>query len=202
MPDQSSASRRACKWALVVCLAAVGGCATGAGPGLRAGERAETARTTTSPSSSTRRFAPTPMTTTRVWRSSARSCARRNSTPFAGARSPAKSATNRRSASIRSLRAESSDALVAEALRDVRQKLRTKIAVTRNGKTELESLIERSRALRLQASTCRPTPSFPTRSSSARPAAATCSGRLRSLPGSTSSLTRAATRLSTPTCAR
>ena len=44
MPDQSSASRRACKWALVVCLAAVSGCATGAGPGLRAGERAETAR--------------------------------------------------------------------------------------------------------------------------------------------------------------
>ncbi len=34
-----------------------------------------------------------------------------------------------------------------EALRSVRQKLRTKIAVTRNGKTELESLIERSRGL-------------------------------------------------------
>ena len=39
-----------------------------------------------------------------------------------------------------------SDALVDEALRDMRQKLRTKIAVTRNGKTELESLIERARA--------------------------------------------------------
>ena len=38
-----------------------------------------------------------------------------------------------------------SDALVDEALRDTRQKLRTKVAVTRNGKTELESLIERSR---------------------------------------------------------
>ncbi len=38
-----------------------------------------------------------------------------------------------------------SDALVDEALRDTRQKLRTKIAVTRNGKTELESLIERAR---------------------------------------------------------
>jgi general secretion pathway protein D len=40
-----------------------------------------------------------------------------------------------------------SDALVDEALRDVRQKVRTKIAVTRGGKTELESLIERSRQL-------------------------------------------------------
>jgi general secretion pathway protein D len=39
------------------------------------------------------------------------------------------------------------DTLVEEALRDTRQKLRTKIAVTRNGKTELESLIERSRGL-------------------------------------------------------
>src|SRR5688572_27515845 len=40
-----------------------------------------------------------------------------------------------------------SDALVDEALRDTRQKLRTKVAVTRNGKTELESLIERSRGV-------------------------------------------------------
>ncbi len=40
-----------------------------------------------------------------------------------------------------------SDALVDEALRDTRQKLRTKIAVTRNGKTELESLIERARVM-------------------------------------------------------
>jgi general secretion pathway protein D len=34
---------------------------------------------------------------------------------------------------------------VAEALRDTRQKVRTKVAVTRGGKTELESLIERMR---------------------------------------------------------
>jgi general secretion pathway protein D len=40
-----------------------------------------------------------------------------------------------------------SDALVEEALRDTRQKLRTKVAVTRGGKTELESLIERTRDL-------------------------------------------------------
>jgi general secretion pathway protein D len=39
------------------------------------------------------------------------------------------------------------DSTVEEALRDTRQKLRTKVAVTRNGKTELESLIERARQL-------------------------------------------------------
>jgi general secretion pathway protein D len=37
------------------------------------------------------------------------------------------------------------DVAVAEALRDTRQKVRTKVAVTRGGKTELESLIERMR---------------------------------------------------------
>jgi general secretion pathway protein D len=40
-----------------------------------------------------------------------------------------------------------SDVQVEEALRDTRQKLRTKVAVVRGGKTELESLIERSRDL-------------------------------------------------------
>ena len=39
------------------------------------------------------------------------------------------------------------DTEVDQALRDTRQKLRTKVAVTRGGKTELESLIERSRDL-------------------------------------------------------
>jgi general secretion pathway protein D len=39
------------------------------------------------------------------------------------------------------------DTQVEEALRDTRQKLRTKVAVTRGGKTELESLIERTRDL-------------------------------------------------------
>jgi general secretion pathway protein D len=38
-----------------------------------------------------------------------------------------------------------SDALVDQALKDVRQKLRTKVAVTRGGRTELESLIDRTR---------------------------------------------------------
>jgi general secretion pathway protein D len=37
------------------------------------------------------------------------------------------------------------DALVDQALKDVRQKLRTKVAVTRGGRTELESLIDRTR---------------------------------------------------------
>jgi general secretion pathway protein D len=40
-----------------------------------------------------------------------------------------------------------SDTQVDEALRDTRQKLRTKVTVIRAGKTELESLIERSREL-------------------------------------------------------
>jgi general secretion pathway protein D len=39
------------------------------------------------------------------------------------------------------------DPTVEEALRDTRQKLRTKISVTRGGKSELESLIERTRDL-------------------------------------------------------
>jgi general secretion pathway protein D len=39
------------------------------------------------------------------------------------------------------------DSSVDEALRDTRQKLRTKIAVTRGGKSELESLIDRTRDL-------------------------------------------------------
>src|SRR5204863_5162974 len=39
------------------------------------------------------------------------------------------------------------DARVDEALRDARQKLRAKVSVTRAGKTELQSLIERTRDL-------------------------------------------------------
>jgi general secretion pathway protein D len=39
------------------------------------------------------------------------------------------------------------DPVVETALREVRQKLRTKLAVTRGGRTELESLIERARAM-------------------------------------------------------
>jgi general secretion pathway protein D len=39
------------------------------------------------------------------------------------------------------------DAVAATALRDTRQRLRTKVAVSRGGKTELQTLIERSRSL-------------------------------------------------------
>lgn len=39
------------------------------------------------------------------------------------------------------------DPVVEQALKDVRQKLRTKVAVTRGGRTELESLIDRTRNL-------------------------------------------------------
>ncbi|PYR79572.1 MAG: hypothetical protein DMF86_03185 [Acidobacteria bacterium] len=39
------------------------------------------------------------------------------------------------------------DALVDAALRDARQRLRTKLAVTRNGRTDLENLIDRTRDL-------------------------------------------------------
>ena len=101
------------------------------------------------------------------------------------ARSPSPNDTRKRSASTNSPRSSiRADATVDEALREIRQKLRTKIAVTRNGKTELESLIERARAT--AASWPRPAGrmrSFPTRSSSARPAAATSSARSRNSPG-------------------
>ena len=149
MPDQSSASRRACKWALVVCLAVVGGCATGAGPGLRAGERAETARNydlavveytkalRANPDDDNARLA-----LERAKLRASQEHAFRART-LAGAERYEEALGEYQIAS----ELNPSDALVEEALRDVRQKLRTKIAVTRNGKTELESLIERSRSL-------------------------------------------------------
>ena len=149
MPDQSSASRRACKWAPVVCLALVSGCATGAGPGLRAGERAETARNydlavveytkalRANPDDDNARLA-----LERAKLRASQEHAFRART-LAGAERYEEALGEYQLAS----ELNPSDALVEEALRDVRQKLRTKIAVTRNGKTELESLIERSRML-------------------------------------------------------
>jgi general secretion pathway protein D len=149
MPDRSSASRRACNWALVVCLAAVNGCATGAGQGLRAGERAETARNydlavveytkalRANPDDDNARLA-----LERAKLRASQEHAFRART-LAGAERYEEALGEYQIAS----ELNPSDALVDEALRDVRQKLRTKIAVTRNGKTELESLIERSRAL-------------------------------------------------------
>ena len=149
MPDHSSASRRACKWALVVCLAAVSGCATGAGPGLRAGERAETARN----------YDLAVVEYTKALRANPDDDNARLALERAKLRASQHHAFRGRTLASEERYEEAlgeyqvaselnpSDALVNEALRDVRQKLRTKIAVTRNGKTELESLIERSRAL-------------------------------------------------------
>ena len=149
MPDRSSASRWAYKWAPVVCLALVSGCATGAGPGLRAGERAETARNydlavveytkalRANPDDDNARLA-----LERAKLRASQEHAFRART-LAGAERYEEALGEYQLAS----ELNPSDALVEEALRDVRQKLRTKIAVTRNGKTELESLIERSRTL-------------------------------------------------------
>ncbi len=149
MPDRSSASRRACKWAPVVCLALVSGCATGAGPGLRAGERAETARNydlavveytkavRANPDDDNARLA---LERAKLRASQEHAFKART---LAGAERYEEALGEYQIAS----ELNPSDALVEEALRDVRQKLRTKIAVTRNGKTELESLIERSRML-------------------------------------------------------
>ena len=147
MPDRSSASRRACKWALVVCLAAVSGCATGAGPGLRAGEQAETARN----------YDLAVVEYTKALRANPDDDNARLALERAKLRASQQHAFRGRTLASEERYEQAlgeyqvaselnpSDALVAEALRDVRQKLRTKIAVTRNGKTELESLIERSR---------------------------------------------------------
>jgi general secretion pathway protein D len=133
----------------VVCLAAVSGCATGAGPGLRAGEQAETARNydlavveytkavRANPDDDNARLA-----LERAKLRASQEHAFRART-LAGAERYEEALGEYQIAS----ELNPSDALVEEALRDVRQKLRTKIAVTRNGKTELESLIERSRLL-------------------------------------------------------
>ena len=139
MPDHSSASRRACKWALVVCLAAVSGCATGAGPGLRAGERAETARN----------YDLAVVEYTKALRANPDDDNARLALERAKLRASQHHAFRGRTLASEERYEEAlgeyqvaselnpSDALVNEALRDVRQKLRTKIAVTRNGKTEL-----------------------------------------------------------------
>jgi general secretion pathway protein D len=133
----------------VVCLVLLSGCATGAGPGLRAGERAETARNydlavveytkalRANPDDDNARLA-----LERAKLRASQEHAFRART-LAGAERYEEALGEYQLAS----ELNPSDALVDEALRDVRQKLRTKIAVTRNGKTELESLIERTRTL-------------------------------------------------------
>jgi general secretion pathway protein D len=147
MPDRSSAERRMRTCALGVCLALVTGCATGAG--LRGGERAELAKN----------YDLAVVEYTKALRANPNDDNVRLALDRAKLRASQEHAFRARSLAGAERYEEAlgeyqlaselnpSDALVDEALRNTRQKLRTKIAVTRNGKTELESLIERSRGL-------------------------------------------------------
>jgi general secretion pathway protein D len=149
MPDRSSAERRAWVSALGLCLALAAGCATGAGPGLRAGERAEIAKN----------YDLAVVEYTKALRANPADDNARLALDRAKLRASQEHAFRARRFAAADRYEEAlgeyqlaselnpSDALVNDALRDTRQKLRTKIAVTRNGKTELESLIERSRDL-------------------------------------------------------
>ncbi len=148
MPDQSSAERRPWTCALGVCLALVTGCATGGRPGCAPANAPKTAKNydlavveytkalRANPDDDNARLA-----LERAKLRASQEHAFRART-LAGAERYEEALGEYQLAS----ELNPSDALVDEALRDVRQKLRTKIAVTRNGKTELESLIERSRA--------------------------------------------------------
>jgi general secretion pathway protein D len=149
MPDRSNAERRTWMCALGVCLALATACATGAGAGLRAGERAELAKNydlavveytkalRANPNDDTARLA---LDRAKLRASQAHAFRART---LAGAERYEEALGEYQLAA----ELNPSDTLVDEALRDTRQKLRTKVAVTRNGKTELESLIERSRGL-------------------------------------------------------
>ena len=148
MPDRPNAERHARVGALGLCLALALGCATSSG-GFRAGEVAETARNydlavveytkavRANPDDANARLA-----LDRARLRASQEHAFRGRT-LAGAERYEEALGEYQLAS----ELNPSDALVDEALRDTRQKLRTKIAVTRNGKTELESLIERARVM-------------------------------------------------------
>ena len=148
MPDRPNAERHARVGALGLCLALALGCATSSG-GFRAGEIAETARNydlavieytkavRANPDDANARLA-----LDRARLRASQEHAFRGRT-LAGAERYEEALGEYQLAS----ELNPSDALVDEALRDTRQKLRTKIAVTRNGKTELESLIERARVM-------------------------------------------------------
>jgi general secretion pathway protein D len=152
MQDRSNASsprRKAWTWTLGLWLAGVAGCATGTGSGIRAGERAEMARN----------YDLAVVEYTKALRASPDDNEVRLALDRAKLRASQEHAFRARTLAGAERYEEAlgeyqlaselnpSDTLVEEALRDTRQKLRTKIAVTRNGKTELESLIERSREL-------------------------------------------------------
>ena len=148
MPDRPNAERHARVGAVGLCLALAFGCATSGG-GFRAGETAETARNydlavieytkavRANPDDTNARLA-----LDRARLRASQEHAFRGRT-LAGAERYEEALGEYQLAS----ELNPSDALVDEALRDTRQKLRTKIAVTRNGKTELESLIERARVM-------------------------------------------------------
>src|ERR1700752_3950472 len=151
MPDQSNAepaTRRWLTWTLGAALAFSAACATTSG-GLRAGEQAETAgnydlavveytkAVRTNPNDTNARLA--------LDRAKIRAAQEHafRARALAGAERYEDALVEYQLAS----ELNPTDATVDEALRDIRQKLRTKIAVTRNGKTELESLIGRARGL-------------------------------------------------------
>ena len=142
--------------AAVALAAAVfaGGCATSSA--YHAGQRAERRRTTTAPSWITR--TPSARIPTIAPRARARA---RTPARLAGAllpRTPARAAERYEEALVEFQLASElnpTDADVEAALRDTRQKLRTRLAVSREGKTELQTLIERSRDLAPPGSSCR-----------------------------------------------
>ena len=148
MPDRPNAERHARVGALGLCLALALGCATSSG-GFRAGEVAETGRN----------YDLAVIEYTKAVRANPDDINARLALDRAKLRASQEHAFSGRTLAGAERYEEAlgeyqlaselnpSDALVDEALRDTRQKLRTKIAVTRNGKTELESLIERARVM-------------------------------------------------------
>ena len=146
MPDRSSARRRRLACLLGVCLATSAACATTSGGGMRAGEQAETARN----------YDLAVVEYTKAVRANPADDNARLALDRAKIRAAQEHAFRARTLAASERYEEAlveyqlaselnpADASVDEALRDIRQKLRTKIAVTRNGKTELESLIELS----------------------------------------------------------
>jgi general secretion pathway protein D len=148
MPDRPNAERHARVGALGLCLALALGCATSGG-GFRAGEIAET----------NKNYDLAVIEYTKAVRANPDDVNARLALDRAKLRASQEHAFRGRTLAGAERYEEAlgeyqlaselnpSDALVDEALRDTRQKLRTRIAVTRNGKTELESLIERARVM-------------------------------------------------------
>jgi len=148
MLHQSNAERHRLAWLLGIGLAVSAACATTSG-GLRAGEQAETARN----------FDLAVVEYTKAVRANPNDDNARLALDRAKLRAAQEHAFRARTLASNERYEEAlveyqlaselnpADATVDESLREIRQKLRTKIAVTRNGKTELESLIERARGL-------------------------------------------------------